>query len=241
MLTDNPEPKKATRMRCVYRNLLPALTYLYLCLFSTACGTTLIRDQSESEMSAATMYIYFYHGLIKDVFFRNRDTGEEYSNGMYGWAKDYFPGRRQYTYFAIGNLPTGRYELHKLNLYFDGQTSMIEIPPTAIRFELKASEIKYLGEYVLGYAKSGLRTESDSTHIKRVFFHSSQSDMLVTCAREADVRERDESESAFLRFFVAKKGALPAWSRLAEARLRALDRSPASDSSSGGPPELCNL
>ena len=207
-------------------NLSVIATRIFLLItvsYCSACGTTLIRDQSNPGLSAATMYIYFYHGLIKNVHFRNRDTGEEYSNGMYGWAKEYFPNHRQYTYFAIGNLPPGRYEVNKLNLYFDGDTSLIDVPSAAIRFELKPGEIKYLGEYMLGYVKSGLKVESDTKYVKRVYSYSSSADMLLTCTKETESKARTESESAFLRFFVAKGRALPHWAQIAETRLKAIE------------------
>ena len=225
--------------------MLKRLTVLFI--FAAVlghCNKNWISSQDNPRLGAITMYFSIKHGLTKAASVKNLSTGEVYSNGSYGWGKEFFPIHKRYDFMAIGNLPPGSYSLH--SLYFwavDARTQeqgkqTIQIPDDVFVFAVMPGEILYLGEphleaylgdvsentlsaYVKLKQRQGLSVRSFSVPHPR---DESQALRVVYSnplePTESNRRSLRKGEKAFLEFFISRRSDLPAWADIAERRLQ---------------------
>lgn len=194
-------------------------------LLLSQCGTTLIADQERADLSVATMYLDFVPGFVKDAFFINRETGKEYANSRYGWGKEFFPREHRFSFFALGNLPAGTYELTRLQVYHISSTKMLAIPKDALVFTVAANEIKFLGQVTITLTDSPASpTVSTGRRKTTALSNSAGQNFQISHEDAPDGNDRfRDGEEFFLEFFISKKNALPRWTELAKKRLAEIE------------------
>lgn len=210
-------------------------------LVLTGCGRTLIKDQSDKELSAVTMYLDLNSFVIEGAAVKNLDTGEIFYNKRYGWGREFFPPAKSFSYLSIGNIKAGRYSFNKILFWYfppgekRKKTMELQIPDNLFRFTVRKNDILYLGDLNFtilnqSYDEDSLNksiaelAEKNFTVKKfRTFipYRSSESDLLYVNGIEPyGGSALRPAEEFFLKFFISKKSDIPGWSEIAQRKLK---------------------
>lgn len=224
----------------MYRSLFKVILLISVTFTSLNCGTTLIKEQTERNLSAVTMYIDA--GFVTEgVSVKNLSTGEVFYNKRYSWGKEFFPDKKKFSFLSIGNIKPGRYSFHKIVIWYfppgEKQKKDIEItiPNDVFQFIVQPNDILYLGDIrfiILAPESNNINVNKYMEELtsKRITvkkfktfipFKNSELEVLYVNGVEPNGnKEIRPGEEFFLKFFVSNKSKIPSWAKISELKLK---------------------